>query len=108
MGFFPLVNDAILRLFAERVQGTAVLYGHTKKNLQYSIYQYRVGSNDYQIWSSELDDEIGSKRTILYWQVSPSKGYIEGAGISEGFLLMAVGTMLIGMKYAWSRTNLGG
>ena len=64
MGFFPLVNDAILWLFAERAQGTAVLYGHTKKNVKYSIFQYRVGSNDYQTWSSELDDEIGSKRTM--------------------------------------------
>jgi hypothetical protein len=108
MGFFPLANDAIIWLFAERVQGTAVLYGHTKKNVQYSIFQYRVGSNDYQTWSSELDDEIGNKRTILYWQSSPSEGYIEGAGISKDFVTMAFGAMLIGMKNAWGRTNLGG
>jgi hypothetical protein len=105
-GFFLLANDAILSLFAERVQGTAVSYGHTKKRAQYSIYQYRLGSDNYQTWSSDVDDEIGSKRTILYWQKFPSNGYIEGAGISEGFLLTAFGAMLIGVKYAWRRTNL--
>jgi hypothetical protein len=107
MGFSQLVNDVIHLLFAERVQGTAISYGHTKEDVPYSIYQYRVGGDNYQTWSSDIYEEIGSKRTILYWPESPLIGYVE-RDISKGLVLIAFGAMGIAIRYAWGRTNSGG
>lgn len=95
IGIFFLVNDAILLRFAEHSQGTVISYGKYKGG-EYAIYQYKVGNENYQTWSSVVDDAIGSKHTILYWQKFPSNGYIEGAGAWKGFGFMVWGAIFIG------------